>query len=160
MRIVGIDPGLDGAIALIDTERFKLAVLDMPTKEIRVGKSNKRKVEAITLWHHLQQLMPIDKVYMEKVGAMPDQGVTSMFNFGYSAGMLEGVVAALGVPYEYLTPQEWQAHAKVAGGKDGSREKAMRLFPCDAELFIRKKDNGRSDATCLAYAGCKDMKLL
>ncbi|HJQ13048.1 MAG TPA: hypothetical protein VJ840_18595 [Gemmatimonadaceae bacterium] len=159
MRIIGIDPGLDGAIALIDTELVKLHVEDMPTYEIKVGRSNKRRVSALGLAATLVDLKA-DHVVIEKVGAMPGQGVTSMFSFGYTAGMIEGIVAALNVPYNYLTPQEWQKLARVAGGKDGSREKASRLFPCDADLFMRKKDNGRSDAVLIAYAGCRDLKLL
>lgn len=160
MRICGIDPGLDGAIALIDTDLMKLAVDDMPVNELKIGRSMKRRVSALGLARDLEALGPIDHVFVEKVGAMPGQGVTSMFSFGYSAGMVEGVLAALRVPYSYLTPQQWQQIARVSGGKDGSREKASRLFPCDADLFMRKKDNGRSDAVCIAYAGCRDLKLL
>lgn len=159
MRICGIDPGLDGAIALIDTDLMKLHVDDMPTNELKIGRSTKRRISALGLATDIVNLRP-DHVFVEKVGAMPGQGVTSMFSFGYSAGMVEGVLAALRVPYSYLTPQQWQQIARVSGGKDGSREKASRLFPCDADLFMRKKDNGRSDAVCIAYAGCRDLKLL
>lgn len=159
MRICGIDPGLDGAIALIDTDRMKLGIQDMPTNEIKVGRSMKRRISALGLAWALRDL-EADHVFIEKVGAMPGQGVTSMFSFGYSAGMIEGIVAAINKPYSYLTPQQWQQIARVSGGKDGSREKASRLFPCDADLFMRKKDNGRSDAVCIAYAGCRDLKLL
>lgn len=160
MRIVGIDPGLDGAIALIDTDIMKLHVEDMPTYEIKVGRSMKRRISAHGFAMLLAGLYQIDHVFIERVGAMPGQGVTSMFSFGYSAGLTEGIVAARGCAYSYLTPQEWQKLARVSGGKDGSREKASRLFPCDADLFMRKKDNGRSDAVCIAYAGCRDLKLL
>lgn len=163
MRIVGIDPGLDGAIALIQTDPMMLRVEDMPTFTVRSGKTDKRRVDAGALAHALEQWhypAAIDRVYIEKVGAMPGQGVTSMFGFGFSAGMIEGIVAALKIPYEYMTPQAWQALAKVAGGKDGSRQKASRLFPCDADMFIRKKDNGRSDAVCIAYAGARDLRVL
>lgn len=159
MRILGIDPGLDGALALFDTDLGKIAVVDMPTFEIKVGKSMKRRISASGLALEIRALNA-EQVFIEKVGAMPGQGVSSMFGFGYSAGMLEGVVAALSHAYGYLTPQEWQKLARVAGGKDGSRQKASRLFPCDADLFIRKKDNGRSDAVCIAYAGARDLKLL
>lgn len=159
MRIVGIDPGLDGAVALIDTDLVKLVVEDTPTFEVKSGKSTKRRVDAGGLASAIQILAP-DRAYVEKVGAMPGQGVSSMFSFGYSAGLIEGILATLRIPYEYMTPQAWQQLARVAGGKDGSRQKASRLFPCDANLFVRKKDNGRSDAVCIAYAGARDLKLL
>lgn len=160
MNIVGIDPGLDGAIALIVVgDRPKLLVEDMPTNLIQRGKGEKRLVSSLGLMQIVRNMQP-DHVFIEKVGAMPGQGVTSMFGFGFSAGMIEGIVAALELPYSYLTPQQWQQLARVSGGKDGSREKASRLFPTDADLFLRKKDNGRSDAACIAYAGARDLRLL
>jgi len=87
----------------------------------------------------------------ERVNAMAGQGVTSVFSFGRSSGILEGVLAAFGIPTILTPPQTWIKATNVRGGKDGSRERAMQLFPDQAGLFARKKDDGRSDAALMAY---------
>lgn len=159
MIIVGIDPGLDGAVASIDTDSMGAIVYDMPTFTKKEGRSVKRKVDGRALARTLQLMTP-DRVFVEKVGAMPNQGVTSMFNFGFSAGIVNGAVSALEIDPTYLTPQAWQKLAKAGGSKDRSRERAMKLFPNIAGLFDRKKDNGRSDAVLIAYAGVIQLGLL
>jgi crossover junction endodeoxyribonuclease RuvC len=88
---------------------------------------------------------------VEKVGAMPGQGVVSMWNFGRSAGIIEGVVAALRMSSTYVTPQTWTKAVGRAAGKDASRMRAMELFPTRADLFKRAKDDGRADAALIAY---------
>jgi crossover junction endodeoxyribonuclease RuvC len=87
----------------------------------------------------------------ERVNAMPGQGVTSVFSFGRSSGIVEGVLAALAIPTHIITPQVWQKAASVRGGKDGARQRATELFPAYAGLFARKKDDGRADASCMAW---------
>jgi len=84
---------------------------------------------------------------------MPGQGVTSMLSLGRSVGVIEGVVAAMGIPLTLVIPQRWQKDMLVRGGKDGSRERAMQLFPMQSELFKRKKDDGRADAALIAMWG-------
>jgi crossover junction endodeoxyribonuclease RuvC len=84
---------------------------------------------------------------------MAGQGVSSVFSFGRSAGIIEGVLAAFDIPTTLVTPQAWQKAMAVRDGKDGSRERAMQLFPASAELFQRKKDDGRSDAALIAKYG-------
>ena len=90
---------------------------------------------------------------LEKVGAMPNQGVSSMFQFGRGVGMYEGVLAALQIPITYVTPQAWQKEMNVRGGKDGSRARAAELYPAYASLFAKKKDDGRADAALMAFWG-------
>jgi crossover junction endodeoxyribonuclease RuvC len=97
------------------------------------------------------ELYPTAHVVVEKVGAMPGQGVSSMFNFGRSAGIIEGVVAALRMPSTYVTPAAWTKAVGRAAGKDASRMRAMELFPTRADLFKRAKDDGRADAALIAY---------
>ena len=151
MIFIGIDPGLNGAIAFLDTEKGHLSVLDMPVLElIRNGKA-KREVSAHGLASVFTLAENVSHAVLERVGAMPGQGVTSVFSFGRSVGLVEGVLAARGITASIVTPQAWQKAAGVRGGKDGSRQRAMELFPNYAGLFARKKDDGRADAACMAW---------
>jgi crossover junction endodeoxyribonuclease RuvC len=154
MRILGIDPGASGALVIFDTEANALEVMDMPCVEIKRGARNVRQVSAQLLVNLLQE-HNASHAYVEKVGAMPGQGVASMFAFGRAAGVIEGVLAGLGIPTTYVTPQEWQKGMRVIGGKDGSRNRAIQLWPTFASLFARKKDDGRSDAALVAAYGAK-----
>jgi len=147
--VIGIDPGINGAIAIF-RDGVLHSVVDMPTVEIASGKTMKRHISAVTLSDILARY-PTAHVVIEKVGAMPGQGVTSMFNFGRSAGIIEGVVAALRMPSTYVTPQQWTKAVGRAAGKDASRMRAMELFPTRAELFKRAKDDGRADACLIAH---------
>jgi len=148
--VIGIDPGISGAIAVLRDGILDF-VIDMPTVEIASGKTTKRHISAVTLALHLETYCKAH-VVIEKVGAMPGQGVTSMFNFGRSAGIIEGVVAALRMPHTYVTPQTWTKAVGRAAGKDASRMRAMELFPAaKADLFKRAKDDGRADAALIAH---------
>jgi crossover junction endodeoxyribonuclease RuvC len=152
MIIMGIDPGLNGAIAIYDTSTGELFVEDMPTVEVvRNGKS-KREVSAQLLSEVVSAAFA-KQAYLERVGAMPGQGVSSTFSFGRSVGMIEGVLATLDIPTTIVPPTTWQRKLNVRGGKDGARERAMQLFPKAAKLFSRKKDDGRADASLIAYYG-------
>ena len=156
MIILGIDPGLSGALAFIDTEEGVVTIHDMPVVEIVRNGKEKREVSA----HLVADIVSgcpkqIAAAYVERVGGMTGQGVTSVFSFGRSAGILEGVLAACGVPYTLVPPQTWQKAVGIRGGKDGSREQAMQRFPNQSSLFSRKKDDGRADATLIAVYGAK-----
>jgi crossover junction endodeoxyribonuclease RuvC len=150
-RIIGIDPGASGAIALL-VGRELVSVHDMPTVTVERNKSQKRQVCPAGLSLLMQQLSP-HKAICEKVGAMPGQGVSSMFSFGRSVGIIEGVLAARQIPVTFVTPQSWQKQSGAAKGKDGSRQRVMELFPSQANLFARVKDDGRADAVLIALAG-------
>jgi crossover junction endodeoxyribonuclease RuvC len=150
--VIGIDPGINGAIAVFRDGKLE-SVVDMPTVEIASGKTIKRHISAATLRNILElDMYQFSHVVIEKVGAMPGQGVTSMFNFGRSAGIIEGVVVGLKIPHTYVTPQTWTKAVGRAAGKDASRMRAMELFPAaKADLFKRAKDDGRADAALIAY---------
>jgi crossover junction endodeoxyribonuclease RuvC len=152
MIILGIDPGLSGALAFLDTETNIVAVEDMPTVTVIRNKKEKREVSpqliaAAIIKRH------VDAAYLERVNAMTGQGVSSVFSFGRSAGVIEGVLAAFDIPTTLVLPLTWQRAMDVRGGKDASRERAMQLFPASAELFQRKKDDGRADAALIAKYG-------
>ena len=160
MIYIGIDPGLNGAIASLDIENGELLIYDMPTLEVKRNNKVKHEVSPQGLADIFGPSdIPVEKVrgvVLERVGAMPGQGVSSVFSFGRSVGIVEGVLAALGLSVTIVQPQAWQKAASVRGGKDGSRQRAMELFPKEAKTFARKKDDGRADAALMAwYAATK-----
>lgn len=156
MIVCGIDPGLTGAVAWVKVREGEAtwadAVEDMPLVPKSYGKPGKL-VEPRLLFELLKARRP-DMILIERVGAMPGQGVTSMFAFGRSLGVVEGVVASLGVPYEYVLPDRWKRRAGLSGReKDEARAKALQMFPEMASLLTRKADIGRADALLIATFG-------
>lgn len=149
---IGVDPGLDGAIAVIDKDGGLVQIYDMPTVEVKVGKSMKRKVAPAAIADELKLYVNDGRcvAICESVAARPGQGVTSMFGFGRSLGVIEGVLAGMGIPYELVPPPTWVKHMRVAPGKGGSRQRAMEIWPSMAGEFKRVKDDGRADAALIA----------
>lgn len=152
MIILGIDPGLSGALAFLNTMTGEISIEDMPTVTVMRNRREKREVSP-QLVANMVVKRHVEAAFLEKVNAMAGQGVSSVFSFGRSAGIIEGVLAAFDIPTTLVTPQAWQKAMAVRDGKDGSRERAMQLFPASAELFKRKKDDGRSDAALIAKYG-------
>lgn len=150
MKIMGIDPGATGAIAVLDTDEMSVVIIDMPTTKIKRGPRTVNQVDAVALSHALRPHADDCFAVVEKVHSMPGQGVASTFSFGRAAGVLEGVLAALGIPFSLIPPQTWTKSMRLFGGKDGSRSRAQELFPDQAHLFSRKKDDGRADAALIA----------
>ena len=147
---IGIDPGVSGAIAWMRYGKV-LKVEDMPTIPKTTGKG--LQVDA----HGLSSLLAGNgscEVIVEVVHAMPGQGVTSMFSFGKSAGIIEGILAAYEIPYSFVRPQQWKKKFGLSGKqKDASRGLCLRLHPEVASRLTRKKDNGRADAILIAKFG-------
>jgi crossover junction endodeoxyribonuclease RuvC len=153
MRVIGIDPGLSGAIAVINGND-DLIIFDMPTMTVERNGKAKRQVSASVLAQILKTAKSDDcHVFVEKVSAMAGQGVTSVFSFGRSFGMIEGILAALHMPVTYVAPATWVKAVHRGAGKDASRSRAMELFPDNQADFKRVKDDGRSDASLIAYWG-------
>lgn len=154
MILIGIDLGLGGAVAVFDDgEPFGLH--DMPVLDVGAGKKTKREYNLAELSNLLKKHTDGEKrvlAILEKVHAMPGQGVSSMFKFGFGAGAVEGVLAALQIPYEKVAPVRWK---KVMMGdmgkdKDAARQRAIQLFPDMSQQMSRKKDHGRAEALLLA----------
>lgn len=153
-RTLGIDCGLNGAIALVvDGELVR--VVDMPTVTLERNGKTKRQVSVPELVDIIKELDPTE-AYAEKVFAMAGQGVTSVFSLGRSLGVVEGALTALRIKTTLMTPQTWIKAMGVVGGKDGSRARAMELFPDHLALFKRVKDDGRSDASLIAFWGYRN----
>lgn len=148
---IGVDPGLDGAIAWLNDGCMFIKVVDMPSMATGTGR---RQVNGAELARIIRNGGNNDNVtvYLERVNAMPGQGVSSMFSFGMSFGIVLGVIAALEYPVELVTPQVWKKRAGLSGkDKDYARTLAQQLYP-GAELG-RKKDIGRADAILIARFG-------
>jgi len=151
---IGIDPGLSGAIAIISPESLK--IYDMPTMTVERNGKAKRQVSASELAEMLYLYSGRDcHVYCERVSAMAGQGVTSVFSFGRSFGMIEGILAAFKMPVTFVPPATWVKAIGRGQGKDASRARAMELFPSDQDQFKRVKDDGRADAALIAYWGSR-----
>lgn len=153
MRVLGIDVGLNGAIALIADGKL-LEVHDMPTVTLERNNKTKRMVNAQALSLIIRGAKA-NAAYLERLNAMPGQGVTSMFSMGQSLGVVLGILAACEVPTTTIPPRTWQKALDVPQGKDGSRYRAAQLFPEHADMFSRVKDDGRSDAVLIAAYGVK-----
>jgi crossover junction endodeoxyribonuclease RuvC len=152
-KILGVDIGLQGAFSLYVDGKFE-RVIDMPCVEVIRGGKKKNHISAQGVAAAIKELNPTHAI-VEKVGAMPNQGVTSMFAFGRAAGIIEGALAALNVPVTYVTPQAWMKATQCGKGKDAIRHRCMELHPEHQQLFARVKDSGRADATMMAYYGNK-----
>jgi len=159
MRVLGIDPGTTGAIALLNDDAFECA-LDMPTMQ-RGKTSQKQMINAAELARIVRELRA-DVACVELVQAMPPRGdksgmgAASAFNFGESAGVIRGVLAALGIETHYVTPVSWKKRAGLMGNRDkeASRSLAIRFWPIAP--LARKKDSGRAEALLIARYGLKE----
>ena len=151
MKFMGIDPGAFGAVAILDKDSRELVVIDMPTLKVKRGPRVVNQVDAHMLAEAVRpHVTGNEKALLEKTWAMPGQGVSSTYAFGRAAGIVEGVLAGLSVPFQLIPPATWTKSMRTFGGKDGSRQRAQELFPDYAHLFARKKDDGRAEAALLA----------
>jgi crossover junction endodeoxyribonuclease RuvC len=156
--VLGVDPGLTGALAWLDMQPGQqpklLGVADMPTVQAKSGKTMKAHLNAPALASLITAPMfpHPDLAIIEEVGAMPGQGVTSMFRFGYVAGVALGVCAALSIPCEFIRPQAWQKLVGMKAGKEAGRLRASQLWPGQAHYFARVKDHGRADAALISFS--------
>lgn len=161
MNIIGIDPGLTGAVALIDPNG-NAYLWDTPTIAVKKGKKTKTEyLPAQMAALFTDAPFGPTHAYIEKVGAMPGQGVTSMFNFGKGYGLWLGILAGLRIPHTLVTPQAWKKELMQGmADKDAARIRAQELFPQCVDRLSRKKYIGRADALLIAEYGrrvlCRD----
>ncbi len=153
MLIIGIDPGISGSICFFDDGKI-IDVIDMPT--MIDGKKNKRQVNGAQIFNEIS--MRIKKkekqsirVIIEQVSAMPGQGVTSMFNFGQSFGILKGICSAMQLPMYFVRPAKWKKYFNLINSeKDASRTRAIEIFPYFSSQLSKKKDSNKADAILIA----------
>ena len=152
MLIIGIDPGISGSICFFKDGRI-LEVIEMPV--MTEGKKNKKQVNGAQIYNEF--LKRIDKkedeirVVIEQVSAMPGQGVTSMFNFGQSYGILKGICSAMQLPMFFVRPAKWKKYFNLINSqKDASRTRAIEIFPYFSTQLSKKKDSNKADAILIA----------
>ena len=142
MLVIGIDPGISGAICFFRDEELK-DVIDMPT--MASGKKNKKQINGSQIYNEISSRINSYKieninVVVEQVSAMPGQGVTSMFNFGQSFGVIKGVCAAMQLPVYFVRPAKWKKHFDlIKSQKDSSRVKAIEMFQVFLNAFKKKR---------------------
>mgnify|MGYP001211058503 CR=1 FL=1 len=153
MLIIGIDPGISGAICFFENGEVK-NIIDMPS--MAEGKKNKRQINGNQLFNEIKNnIKNIPKsnicVVVEQVSAMPGQGVTSMFNFGQSFGVIKGICSAMQLPIFFVRPAKWKKHFELINSqKDASRTKAIEMFPKISSILSKKKDSNKADAILIA----------
>ena len=151
MIIFGIDPGVSGAISVLENKKV-IEVFDMPT--MIDGKKSKRQVNGAQVTNIIKEKLDENKeiiVVVEQVNAMPGQGVTSMFNFGQSFGVIKGISSALSLPIYFVRPTKWKKHFNlIKTNKDASRTKVIEVYPEISSKLSRKKDSNKADAILIA----------
>ena len=153
MLIIGIDPGISGSICFFLDGKI-IDVVEMPT--MAEGKKNKKQVNGSQIFNEiLFRIKKLDKkdvkVIIEQVSAMPGQGVTSMFNFGQSFGILKGICSAMQLPMYFVRPAKWKKYFNLINSeKDASRTRAIEIFPYFSGQLSRKKDSNKADAILIA----------
>ena len=150
MRIIGIDPGLSGGIAILDDLKI-YDVFDMPI--MSEGKKNKNQLNSAQLVNIIKKHIVAGDTFViaEQVSAMPGQGVTSMFNFGQTFGSIKGICAALNLPIFYVRPTKWKKHFElINSSKDASRTKVIEMYPSISARLSKKKDVNKADAILIA----------
>jgi len=150
MRIIGIDPGLSGGIAILDDLKI-FDLFDMPI--MSEGKKNKNQLNSAQLVNIIKKhiISANTFVIVEQVSAMPGQGVTSMFNFGQTFGSIKGICAALNLPIFYVRPAKWKKHFElINSSKDASRTKVIEMYPSISSRLSKKKDVNKADAILIA----------
>ena len=153
MLIIGIDPGISGSICFLEDGIIK-DVLEMPT--MAEGKKNKKQVNGSQIFNEISLRIKTYekkniKVVIEQVSAMPGQGVTSMFNFGQSFGILKGICSAMQLPIYFVRPAKWKKYFNLINSeKDASRTRAIEIFPYFSSNLSKKKDSNKADAILIA----------
>ena len=153
MLIIGIDPGISGSICFFEDGKI-LEVIEMPV--MTEGKKNKKQVNGAQIYNEFLKKINKKKddevrVVIEQVSAMPGQGVTSMFNFGQSFGILKGICSAMRLPMFFVRPAKWKKYFNLINSqKDASRTRAIEIFPYFSTQLSKKKDSNKADAILIA----------
>ena len=152
MLIIGIDPGISGSICFFEDGKI-LEVIEMPI--MIEGKKNKKQVNGAQIYNEFSKWINNKdneiRVVIEQVSAMPGQGVTSMFNFGQSFGILKGICSAMQLPIYFVRPAKWKKYFNLINSeKDASRTKAIEIFPYFSSNLSKKKDSNKADAILIA----------
>lgn len=155
--ICGIDPGASGAIAWLSDDGHLICVEDLPTVQVKVGKTMRTRMVPALLAAMLRDKPPVH-VFLEEVQPVGSNGGIALFGLGKSAGLIEGVLSGMGIAMTLVRPTVWQKHFGQRGDKGASRATAARLWPGCAERFARVKDDGRAEAVLIGAYGAARMQ--
>jgi crossover junction endodeoxyribonuclease RuvC len=158
--IIGIDPGVNGALAFLDTDRWQLGVIDMPTVEIVVSGEDRKEPSPQALAEIVKEVRPI-LVCSEKLqnfGFHPNPD--DLMKMGRWRGQIEGIVAHAEVGFEHPYPAQWKRRMGLTSDKKFSRTRANALFPNCAHLWSRVKDHDRAEAAVIALYGCLALEIV
>lgn len=159
MIIAGVDPGLSGAIAFLDTENGSVETVDMPTLAMSKGKTSKRRIDE----HQLANIFwkrHAGHAFIETVSIRPGESGTSALTIGTGFGKILGVLAAVGVPSTPVTPKQWKGELRVSGDKDNSRSRASQLLPLSSDQWPLVKHDGRAEAALIAMFGARELNVI
>jgi hypothetical protein len=149
--ILGIDPGIKGAIAVV--RRDAISVYDMPTVDEEVAGKMRKRIDAHTFRDIIIGVGPVQMVLLEKPTTRPGEAPRAALSYGIGFGQMLGILVALERPHKVILSQAWTKALGVGADKDDHRVEAMRRFPASSDLFKRKKDDGRADAALIALYG-------
>ena len=153
MLIIGMDPGISGAICFFENGEVK-EIIDIPS--MADGKKNKRQINGPQVYNEISSRIKNTPkkeivVVIEQVSAMPGQGVTSMFNFGQSFGVLKGICSAMQLSMRFIRPAKWKKYfGLIKTEKDASRTKVIEIFPYISSQLSKKKDSNKADAILIS----------
>jgi len=155
--IVGIDPGLSGALFFMDPHASAGEAMDLPLHVLMRGGKTKRELDIVQLIG-LLALRPLTHAFVEQIGAMPGQGVSSTFAFGKAFGVILGVLAARSIPMTLVPPMHWKRVMSVTKSKDGCRARASQLLPEAAYQWPLRRHEGRAEAALIALYGTRQLQ--
>lgn len=150
MRYIGgIDPGLTGALAILDFQDFVLHIWDTPVVVTRVGDKDRKRCDPVA-FADAMSYFPIDYCTIENVHSTPNDGHTGAFTFGKVTGIAIGIAAGLDIPLASVAPAKWKMQMQVPADKKASKNRASQLFPNCTAAWSREMDHGRSEAAIIA----------
>jgi crossover junction endodeoxyribonuclease RuvC len=153
MKVVGIDPGIRGGLALVELNDGAMPELVVAIDIPVTGVGPKERVDALAIRTWVMTHQP-QHAFIERAQAMPKQGASSGFKYGRATGAIEAVIACCEIPLTIVEPAQWKRHYQLRGGdKEAGRQRALMLFPSAHALLARKKDHGRADASLIALYG-------
>lgn len=155
--LIGIDPGITGAVAWMSDDGFLVEVADLPVAEVKVGRVTRRRLVPAVLADMLASRRPVHS-FLEEVATRPGEGAVGAFAFGRGAGQIEGVLAGMGIGYTLVRPQTWKRDLRLSSDKGAMRTRACQLWPGAAAQFKRVRDDGRAEAALIALYGSGRMQ--
>lgn len=172
MIVIGIDPGMEGALARFDSERNELDIVDMPIWRQSIGKTVRNRIDEVGIRDYFEvgKLFGIDLVVLEAVGGRPKQSASGAFVFGDGVGVLRATITCNRIAWEATPPSVWKRLMRVPVDKPGIRQAFLQRFPQYGHLIEgslvtngplkgqRAIKDGRAEAAMLAMFGATHMQ--